>query len=114
MPRAPREARTPTDIPVEIVAADGGRIAGRATNVSLGGARVETPFALAFGTRVVVHLPLPGALRPAFVPGVVRWTAPGAMGLQFGLLGVRETHLIAQLANPLAQVLDGRDVAWVG
>jgi len=57
---------------------------------------------------------LPGALAPVALDAVVRWTRPGSMGLQFGLLGVRETHLIAQLANAAAQTLDANDVAWVG
>jgi hypothetical protein len=45
---------------------------------------------------------------------VVRWIRPGCMGLQFELLGARETHLITDLANAGAQTLDASDVAWVG
>jgi hypothetical protein len=31
------------------------------------------------------------------LPGTVRWAKPGGLGIQFGLLGARETHSIAQL-----------------
>lgn len=36
------------------------------------------------------------------------------IGLQFGLLGARETHLITSLAIENAQTLGGQDVAWIG
>jgi hypothetical protein len=31
------------------------------------------------------------------MPGIVRWNKPGGIGLQFGLLGAKETHLLAEL-----------------
>ena len=33
------------------------------------------------------------------IPGVVRWTRPDGMGVQFGLLGARETHAITELTK---------------
>jgi hypothetical protein len=114
MPRARRDERTPVDIPIEIIVEGGRRAFGRATNVSLLGARLETEVPLPFGTKVLLRMPLPGAVRPVFLSSVVRWTSSRAMGVQFGLLGVRETHLIAQLAIESAQVLGESDVAWVG
>jgi hypothetical protein len=31
------------------------------------------------------------------LPAVVRWNKPGGFGVQFGLLGAKETHSLAQL-----------------
>jgi hypothetical protein len=35
--------------------------------------------------------------RPMVLPGTVRWTTAGGFGAQFGLLGARETHALADL-----------------
>ena len=89
MPR--REHRTRVDLRVECEeTASGARVAGRATDISLGGLRVETTTQFAFGAAVLVHIRLPGAAKPLALEAVVRWTRPDGMGLQFGLLGVLE------------------------
>jgi type IV pilus assembly protein PilZ len=31
------------------------------------------------------------------LPGIVRWVKPGSMGVQFGLLGARETYAITEM-----------------
>ena len=33
------------------------------------------------------------------LPAIVRWTSPVGMGVQFGLLGVRETHAITEIVR---------------
>ncbi len=50
-----------------------------------------------FGQRVVVHLTPPGELSDVSLPAVVRWIQEGGVGLQFWLLGVRETHVITEI-----------------
>jgi len=61
---------------------------------------INTPAPLAFGTEIVVHLTLPGHRIPLAMPAVVRWSRVGqGMGLQFGLLGARETHAITELTK---------------
>jgi type IV pilus assembly protein PilZ len=54
----------------------------------------------AFGTEIVVHVTLPPQKAPLALPGVVRWVRAGqGMGVQFGLLGARETHAITELTR---------------
>ncbi len=72
-------------------------------DISLGGCFLTTATTAAFGASVVVFLELPG-LRdeegrptPAVVASTVRWTTPEGMGVQFGPMGVRETHALLQV-----------------
>jgi type IV pilus assembly protein PilZ len=61
---------------------------------------VRTASPLPFGAELVVHLLLPGQKAPFALPGVVRWTRAGeGMGVQFGLIGARETHAITELTS---------------
>jgi type IV pilus assembly protein PilZ len=73
-------------------------IAGNAKDVSLGGMFIEASGpSPAFGTPVTIVCELPGLGREARLPAVVRWTKAGGFGVQFGLLGARETHAITKL-----------------
>lgn len=95
-----RYQRTPVDVAVEFVAKGSGeRSPGRAKDISVGGMYVETPTPAAFGAEIVVHVLLPGQKASLALPAVVRWTRAGGMGLQFGLLGARETHAITALST---------------
>lgn len=114
MDRRCSDRRVSIDVPVELVAEGGTRIGGRATDLSLGGVRVETDAPASFGMAMVVRMRLPGSMRDLVLPAVVRWTERGVVGLQFGLMGARETHLIASLAVEQAQTLSREDVAWIG
>lgn len=96
-----RHPRVPFDHPVEF-ATKGSEVrsAGRSKDISLGGMFIVTSAPLAFGTEIVVHLTVAGHRTPLAMPGVVRWSRPGqGMGLQFGLLGARETHAITELTR---------------
>ena len=68
---------------------------GRATDISLGGMFVATSTPLPFGSEAVVTIAFPKQRGTFALLGVVRWTREGGMGIQFGLLGARETHAIA-------------------
>jgi len=96
-----RYQRAPIDVPVELSAkGSSARVAGRAKDISLGGMYVLTDAPLPFGAELVVHLTLPGQRAPFALPAVVRWVSPGeGMGLQFGLVGARETHAITELTK---------------
>jgi type IV pilus assembly protein PilZ len=50
------------------------------------------------GAEVVLALELP-KLGAVELPGFVRWTAARGFGVQFGLLGARETHAIGGLVR---------------
>ncbi len=97
--------RSPLDAPVQVKRkGDDGDIAGRARDVSLGGLFVETPSPFPFGTEVIVHLPVAGYKEPLVMPAVVRWTGEDGMGLQFRLLGARETHAITEIVAAAARL----------
>jgi Tfp pilus assembly protein PilZ len=95
-----RFERTPIDVGLEFSGKGSvQRWSGRARDISLGGMYVETSSPLPFSTEILVHVTLPGQRAPLSIPGVVRWAKPGGMGVQFGLLGARETHAITTLAG---------------
>ena len=95
-----RHFRRPVEYSIEIEAAGVPRIAGVCRDLSLGGMHVEATELPAFAAEVTVHLTLPGGGAPLAMPAVVRWTKPGNVGLQFGLLGARETYAIMEVVGP--------------
>ncbi|MCA9594716.1 MAG: PilZ domain-containing protein [Myxococcales bacterium] len=70
---------------------------GMAKDISLGGMFIESGEALPFGLELTIVLKLPGLPQEARLPAVVRWAKPDGFGVQFGLLGARETHAITEL-----------------
>jgi type IV pilus assembly protein PilZ len=50
-----------------------------------------------FGTQLTLDCLLPGARAEYSLPAVVRWTGADGFGVQFGLLGARETHALTEL-----------------
>lgn len=87
-----KEVEYPVSFSVE---GDSERSQGLCRNLSLGGVHVETNAPAPFGAHVRVFLPLAG-IGAEGLPGIVRWTKPGRMGVQFGLLGARETYAITR------------------
>ncbi len=70
---------------------------GVSRDLSLGGVFVETTAPAPFGAKVVLMLKVPGLPEPMRIDGVVRWTSHQGMGVQFGLMGARETHALTRL-----------------
>jgi Tfp pilus assembly protein PilZ len=64
---------------------------------------IETKTPFPFGTEVVIQMRLPGLKEEVGLPGVVRWTRADGMGIQFGLLGARETHAITEVVQVPAE-----------
>ena len=98
-----RYQRAAVDVPVEF-APKGSRerAPARATDLSLGGMYVQTGEPLSFGAELVVYVSFPRQKTPFALPAVVRWVRPGhGMGVQFGLIGARETHAITELTKAL-------------
>jgi type IV pilus assembly protein PilZ len=58
---------------------------------------IESETQVSFGTEVSIVVRLPNTKANAHLPGVIRWIKPGGFGVQFGLLGARETHAISEL-----------------
>lgn len=96
-----RYNRAPLDCALEFVPKGGKQpVKGRSKDISLGGMFVLTEAPLAFGVELVIHITLPGQKSAFALPAVVRWSRTGeGMGVQFGLLGARETHAITELTK---------------
>jgi hypothetical protein len=63
---------------------------------------VETKTPAPFGTRIVACVAVPhpdGVLERITLGGMVRWARDGRMGIQFELLGARETHLLVEFCR---------------
>ena len=79
---------------------EGGAVAsGRSKDISLGGMFILSEDVPKFGEKVTVVLTLPNASGELRLPGVVRWSDKEAsgFGVQFGLMGARETHALAKM-----------------
>jgi type IV pilus assembly protein PilZ len=95
-----RYARAPINSPATFsVKGKTGKNEGLAKDISVGGMFIETTTPASFGADVIVHVVLPGAADPLALPGVVRWVRGGGMGVQFGLLGAVETHIITEIGR---------------
>jgi type IV pilus assembly protein PilZ len=87
--------RVLVELEVSCVQKEGDPVSGLAKDVSMGGMFIESVESLAFNTQVTIHVRVSGF--DLALPGTVRWAKPGGFGVQFGLLGARETHAIAKL-----------------
>jgi hypothetical protein len=74
----------------------GAVVTGYTRDVSVGGAFIESSGHPPFGSKVTMVMSAPGQgdLR---VSAIVRWTQPDGFGVQFQLLGAKETYVIARL-----------------
>ncbi len=76
---------------------DAGRVVAQSRDLSLGGIFIETPHPPPYGTKLRVYMMLPGLKTETCVDCTVRWVKPTGMGVQFGVMGARETHAITEL-----------------
>ena len=76
---------------------EGATISGSAKDISIGGMFIESEATVTFGLQVTIVLRLPNSKQDSSLPGIVRWIKPGGFGVQFGLLGARDTHAISEL-----------------
>jgi PilZ domain len=89
--------RVPLSADVTCEVSGGASILGRAKDISVGGMYIESETQVTFGTEVSIVLRLPNTKANARLPAIIRWIKPGGFGVQFGLLGARETHAISEL-----------------
>jgi len=78
-------------------------LTGVARDLSLGGAFVESGTIPPFGTPVTLSLRFAADGPELRFPGLVRWSSDRGFGMQFGLIGARETHDLIKLLNDLRQ-----------
>lgn len=71
-------------------------VAIESRDISHGGMFLAGPAPCPVGTELLLVFDLPG-MGKARIPGFVRWHRADGFGVQFGLLGARETHAIGRL-----------------
>jgi len=95
-----RTPRAPIDITVGYAIQGGAdELYGYAKDISLGGMFIEVPAAPEFGAEIVVVIVIPGEKTAFSLPAIVRWARDGGMGIQFGLMGARETYAITEYVS---------------
>lgn len=90
--------RIPFDQAVVCKTTDGSLHHCTAQDLSLGGMFVKSDWKPQFNENLVVTALLPGQSRDLDFPAVVRWVRADGFGVQFGLLGAKQTHAITRLS----------------
>jgi hypothetical protein len=95
------EKRSHPRVPIEATfscePAGGAAFQAKCKDLSVGGMYLEASSSPVFGTELTIVGRLPGAKKDLRLPAVVRWVKPGGFGVQFGLLGAVETHVLSEL-----------------
>jgi PilZ domain len=93
-----RHPRVPVNLPISCELSKQDSFPGLLVDLSMGGAFVTAETVPAFGVALTIVGSLPGA-PDVRLPAVVRWSKPGGFGVQFGLIGARETHALSALVH---------------
>lgn len=93
--------RTEYAIPVEVLLPSGETQPAESKDLSIGGVFLLTDRTVGIGTEITLTLELPG-LGASTLPGIVRWLKSDGLGVQFGLLGARQTHAVGKLVRELS------------
>ncbi len=96
-----KHPRRTIELSVAFRIGDGPRIDATCRDISLGGMFIETTSPAPFGAKIEVLLALEGLKQAASIPSIVRWTTSEGMGVQFGVMGARETFALTQLLGSL-------------
>ena len=91
--------RIAVSLPVRCELPDQTSFTGVVRDISLGGMFIETSERPGFGVQLSISVLLPGSSSEVRLPGFVRWQKDAGFGIQFGLLGAREAHLIAGVVH---------------
>ncbi len=92
-----RHFRKSASFAVEFSVGQGPHEPGVCRDFSLGGMHVQTTKPAPFGASVTVYTKLKGLQAVSALPGIVRWIKADEMGVQFGLLGARETFALTEM-----------------
>ena len=95
-----RFTRARIDLPLLFVRKDHDEfVEGLGRDLSLGGMFIETALPADFNAEIVVHVQMPDQPAEFALPAVVRWRRKDGMGIQFRMLGARETHAITEIVR---------------
>lgn len=104
----PNRAPVALDVVVQHPLGGASRFA-RLTNLSIGGARLETQSGAAENDVVDLLLPWPSRDAPTKLSAVVRWVEPDAIGIQFTMEGPDEAKILSRLVEDHALKGEGPD-----
>jgi len=97
VPDSRKHPRKPVPHDIAFQVGNEPRVEATCGNLSLGGVFIETPKPAAYGVPIKVFVRLPGLDQETVIPSTVRWSTHDGMGVQFGVMGARETHALLQL-----------------
>ncbi len=101
-----RYVRKRVDLPGSLQLGDGSEQEVHITDMCPGGAFVELEGTPEFGSKVKLTIKLPS--DDIVVDATVRWAKGIGVGVQFGLLGARETYAITEHLADLEPIPDSR------
>jgi hypothetical protein len=90
-----RHPRVAISVSVRYRLPRGENVEGTATDLSMGGIFVQAEELPPYGSNLTIECALTENGPVYGFEGVVRWTKPDGFGVQFGLLGARETNALA-------------------
>jgi type IV pilus assembly protein PilZ len=94
--------RVPADFHVYVETDAGDTRSGWAVDIGLGGMFIEIDQVPSYASFVAITIVEPIA-PPVRIPAVVRWTTANGFGVQFGLLGARDTSALVALLEGLSK-----------
>lgn len=92
-----KHPRKPIDLPVSFVGPDGVKHASSFRDLSLGGGFIVTSETPPYETKLQLEVHFAGLDGSSHIDATVRWTQQDGMGVQFGVMGARETHALLGL-----------------
>jgi type IV pilus assembly protein PilZ len=96
--RKPREGeRREIALDVLFQTDDGELTRGVSRDIGIGGMFIKTSSPAAYGTSLKLSVTLPTRATTLELVATVRWMSDEGMGVQFGLMGARETYEITKL-----------------
>ncbi|MCS6899049.1 MAG: PilZ domain-containing protein [Myxococcales bacterium] len=93
-----RHPRRRARLPLKIHRKGADPFAAESVDLSVGGLFIQAEGGVSFGEELEVELELP-ELGLTRLPAIVRWIRADGFGVQFGLLGARHTHALANLVS---------------
>jgi type IV pilus assembly protein PilZ len=94
-----RHPRSHVTAPIAFKIGDGPWTEAESTDIGLGGMFIETAETAPYGAAIQIYIQLPGLKQETLIDAVVRWRKETGMGVQFGVMGARETYALTQLIS---------------
>jgi hypothetical protein len=94
-----KHPRTQVTAPIAFQIGDGPWIEAESQDIGLGGMFIETTETAAYGAPVRIYIQLPGMKQETLIDAIVRWKKDTGMGVQFGVMGARETYALTLLIS---------------